>query len=185
MSLTDELEKLQKLHQSGALSSQEFAAAKAKLIGAEGQLPLPTTDVERQLHAITHQNEVAELDREWEISRESYMVTGKFGHRYIPSQAGSAFAGVLVALFGTLWTVFAFGMTRIVASTPTPLGGMIGLFPLFGILFVVAGVGMSIYSFVKASEYANAERQYRRRRAELLSRRQDQRTNDADGSEWG
>ena len=185
MSLTDELEKLQKLHQSGALSSHEFAAAKAKLIAAEGQSPMPTPNVERQLHAITHQNEVAELDREWEIARESYMVTGKYGHRYIPSQAGSAFGGVLVALFGTLWTVFAFGVTRMGASMPNTVDGMIGLFPLFGVVFVVAGVGMSIYSFMKASDYANAERQYRRRRAELLSRRQDQRTNDVNASKWG
>jgi uncharacterized Tic20 family protein len=37
MSLAEELQKLQELHQSGAINNEEFARAKARLLDAEGQ----------------------------------------------------------------------------------------------------------------------------------------------------
>lgn len=42
MSTTEELERLQQLRQSGALSEEEFTRAKAKLLGAPPSLPPPT-----------------------------------------------------------------------------------------------------------------------------------------------
>lgn len=39
MELSDELAKLQELHQRGALSDDEFARAKARLLGAPGSPP--------------------------------------------------------------------------------------------------------------------------------------------------
>ena len=39
MSIADEIERLSQLHQSGALTDAEFAAAKRRLIGGEGGEP--------------------------------------------------------------------------------------------------------------------------------------------------
>ncbi|MBC7817320.1 MAG: DUF4870 domain-containing protein [Planctomycetaceae bacterium] len=40
MSLSDEIERLQRLHDSGTLSDEEFAQAKANLLNEQGQKPL-------------------------------------------------------------------------------------------------------------------------------------------------
>ncbi len=41
---------------------------------------------------------------------------------------------------------------------------------LFGVLFIIFGVGMCIHSFVKADKYAEAQERYRQRRSQLLDR---------------
>jgi len=41
MNLTDELQKLAALHRGGQLTDREFAAAKARLLGAEASAPAP------------------------------------------------------------------------------------------------------------------------------------------------
>jgi hypothetical protein len=154
MSIADELLKLNRLHQEGMLSDEEFEKAKAAVLVAP--LAHPGAD---HLEEIRNQNEVAQLDREWQNERERYMVVGRYGTRSIPNRATSLIGGVVIAGFGTLWTIMAASM------------GAPGLFPLFGVLFVLAGVGMSVYSFIKAGEYEQAYRRYQERRAALLNRR--------------
>src|SRR5262245_39381991 len=86
MNIADELRKLQDLHRSGVLTDEEFATAKAAVLAGN------TTDdragnepaMHAHLEEIKLQNEVARLDREWELEREQYMVAGKYGYRYIP-----------------------------------------------------------------------------------------------------
>jgi hypothetical protein len=188
MNLIEELDKLQQLHRSGALTDDEFAAAKAQVLRQGAPSPASAIGVAGHLHVITHQNELAQLDREWELARESYMVTGKHGHRYIPTQAGSVVVGVVIGLFGAFWTAMAAGITGGMAGHGPPgAGGLVSLFPLFGILFIVVGVGMSIYSFTRATEYAKAEQRYLQRRAELLARRPGpgEGTGKTDMSKWG
>ena len=190
MNLADELRKLQELHLKGALTDDEFAAAKAQVLD-QSRPPAPAAQggVERHLQTIAQQNEVAQLDREWEIARESFMVTGKHGHRHLPTQAGSLVMGVVIGLFGLFWTAMAFGVTGAMAGHGgfpggSP-GGLAAIFPFFGILFIVVGVGMSLYSFSKATQYADAERQYRTRRAELLTRGPHTPDDEPADSNWG
>lgn len=185
MRLIDELDKLSKLHASGALTDDEFAAAKAKVIEGHAAGQPASTGIEDQLLVIAQQNEVAELDREWEIARKSYMVPGKYGHRHIPSQVGSVVVGVVIGLFGVFWTVFAFGITGAMASHGNAGGpfALVSFFPLFGILFTVVGVGMCIYSFGRATDYAKAEREYRERRAKLVANRPNP-PHDSTGIKW-
>lgn len=83
------------------------------------------------------------------------MVAGRYGYRYVPNRVSSVLMGVLVAGFGTLWTEMAASM------------GAPGFFPLFGVLFVCVGIGLSAYSYVKAGQYEEAHRRYQRRRAAL------------------
>jgi len=167
MNLADELLKLRDLHAKGALTDDEFAAAKAQVLAQERPAPedSSTGAVERHLQTIALQNDIAQLDREWELARHTYMVTGRHGRRSIPSQGGSLVAGVVIALFGIFRTTVAF-----VITSQSPFGPIAQVFPLFGILFIVLGVGTSIHSFAKAGQYAEAERRYRERRSELLAR---------------
>ena len=89
------------------------------------------------------------------------MVAGQYGVRHIPSKGMSVLGGVVITGFGIVWIA--------IASTFTGgFGGGVSFFPLFGLLFIVVGVGMSIYSFNKASQYERAHARYQRRRAELL-----------------
>ena len=163
MNIADELQKLQELHRSGALSDEEFTAAKAAVLakGADGAEPAGDAHMKDQLEEIKLQNEVERLDREWALERERYMVAGRYGHRYLPSRGMSLLGGAVIVGFGIFWTAMA-------ASMGT------GLFPLFGVLFILAGVGVSIYSSGKASQYEVAYQAYRRRRARLLEGRSEQ-----------
>jgi Short C-terminal domain len=163
MSLSDELQKLQDLRRSGALTDEEFSAAKAAVLArhAAGGDPAPEPGVNAQLEEIRLQNDVARLDREWELERGRYMVAGKYGRRHLPTRASSVFGGVIIVAFGLFWTVTAGSIA----------GG--GLFPLFGVVFIIAGIGMSVFSFKKAEEYEQGHDAYRRRRSRLLEDRDD------------
>ena len=158
MSMSDELRKLQDLRDAGTLSDEEFAAAKATVLaGGHAEAPVDRT-VEGHLEEIKQQNEVAQLDREWAMERERFMVSGRYGYRYLPSRGMSLLGGLVVSTFGIIWTVMA-------ASMGAPV-----FFPLFGLLFIFAGIGVSAYSFLQANRYEEARLRYQRRRAQLLNR---------------
>jgi len=57
-----------------------------------------------------------------------------------------AIGGLVVGLFGILWTVLAVSIT---ANAPFPLVGII--FPLFGVIFTLAAWGQAIYHFTNAT----------------------------------
>ena len=110
------------------------------------------------LRVIELQNDLERLDREWENHRESFMVTGKHGHRSLPSQAGSIVGGVVAIVGGIIWMSFAAGM-----GAPFP-------FPLFGLLFI----GFALFSMIngtsKATGYRSAENAFMSRRKEIIRR---------------
>lgn len=106
--------------------------------------------------AVRAQNEVERLDREWMMERERYMITGKWGRRYEPSRFGGIILIIVFGGFGVLWAVMASSM------------GAPGVFPLFGLLFVVVAIAGGIWQFTKAGEYERAERAYQERRRQLL-----------------
>lgn len=163
MNIADELRKLEELHQRGTLTDAEFAAAKASVLaGSREHRPFDDEIVQKQLEELKLQNAVSRLDREWELERERYMVAGRYGYRYVPNRAMSIVGGVLIVGFGVFWTA---GASAIAGG----FDGVFSLFPLFGILFIVTGIGMSIYSYSKASQYERAYQDYQQRRADLLA----------------
>lgn len=162
MSISDELWKLDELRRSGALSEREFEIAKRKVL-EESSDQYGDFD---QLEEIKNQNDVAQLDRAWKLERENYMIHGKYGRKHIPGKASSLFGGVILVAFGIFWTV----MAGVVAG---PFGGLGSLFPIFGVLFVLFGIGVTIHSFIKAGRYQDAQEQYHRRRRELTGDRDD------------
>src|SRR5262249_12264234 len=109
MNIADELRKLQDLHRNGALTDEAFAAAKAAVLakGAAGSDPANEPALQEHLEEIKLQNEVARLDREWELERERYMIAGQDGHRVIPNRGMSVIGGIIIAVFGLFWTVGA------------------------------------------------------------------------------
>jgi Short C-terminal domain len=165
MSLSDELQKLQDLHRSGALTDAEFAAAKAAVLSGSGPTEEPASDqaMQQHLEEIKLQNDLARLDREWELDREQYMIQGKYGRRHIPNRGMSVIGGIFMVGFGIFWTATSISMTQGFG------GGIDACFPLFGILFILFGIGMCIYTYNQADRYEQAQRAYRRRRAQLLA----------------
>lgn len=158
MSISDELQKLGELHRDGTLSRDEFEIAKRKILGE----PQTATDLgSDQLAEIKSQNEITQLDRQWELERENYMIAGRYGNKYIPRKISSVLGGVAIVGFGIFWTASANSMQGFESND------VFSLFPLFGVLFIVFGVVMSIVSFTKAIQYENAYRNYQRRRSEL------------------
>ncbi len=113
-----------------------------------------TDQLSSRVDKLSTQNEMAALDREWQLERETYMVSGKHGHRSLPTQLGSAVGGIIAAFFGLFLTV-------------SGAGAGAGPETLFGFVFIALGVGSAINGFTKASNYKDAERRYRRRRGKL------------------
>ena len=124
----------------------------------------------QQVAELSLDNAVARLDREWQIESQRYVVWGKYGTRQIPTRGMSIMAGVIVAAFGTFWTIMALSITEKAG------GGIAEVFPLFGIVFILGGIGVAAYSYSKAVQYENAIAQYHQRRKHLLEGQSDQRT---------
>lgn len=108
------------------------------------------------LRVIELQNDLERLDREWDQRRDSFMVTGKNGHKSLPTEAGSIIGGAFGIIVGVI-------MTGAIAASPAP-----GPFALVPLLFI----GFAIYSIVsgtsKASAYRSANLQFEQRRASLI-----------------
>ncbi|PZD74357.1 hypothetical protein C1752_01107 [Acaryochloris thomasi RCC1774] len=158
MTISDELQKLDELRRNGTLSPEEFEIAKRRVL--EGPQDDVLTDRFEEIKTYT---ELAQLDREWQLERENYMISTRYGRRHIPSKSGSVFGGIIIVVFGILWTMMAASMAS---------GSFLSLFPLFGVFFTVAGIGVSIRSFVKAGQYKKAHERYLHRRQSLSKNRQ-------------
>lgn len=131
------------------------------------QLNETTADLAEQVGRLTQQNELAELDRRWETERQSFMIQSKNGNTHWPTEASAWVGGIVVIVFGSLWTILAFSITQ---SAPNfgPFAIAKIAFPLFGLMFIGFGVFIAISSLQKAQNYRNAERNYPRRRDELM-----------------
>src|SRR5262249_44557684 len=137
MSLADELQKLEDLRRSGALSDQEFARAKAALLAGP---PAPAGEpiaqhLSDQLAEVRYQNELAQVDREWEIERQRYVITDRYGRQQIPTAGMGIGIAVVGGVFGLIWTVVAFSLTS-AAPDFGPFGLIRFVFPLFGLVFI-------------------------------------------------
>ena len=158
MTIADEIQRLDELRRNGVLSAEEFEIAKRRVL--DGPHDTATLD---HLEELKSHNELAQLDREWELERENYMVVGRYGAKYIPGKASSVFGGLFIVGFGIFWTTMAASITGLGDAGP------FSVFPLFGVLFILFGTVMSVTAFVKASKYKEAQQRYQRRRRELLN----------------
>ena len=156
--LSGEIRKLQELHDTGAQTDEEFVHTKATVLCAEPSQLGQGDGVHRQLGQIRLQNEIARLDREWNLEREKYMISNKYGTRSVPNEAGSLLLVLVFGGFGVFFTISA-------ASAGAP-----AIFIIFGCIFTLIAVGAGITGFAKAAEYREAFRLYQEGRTELLAR---------------
>lgn len=115
-----------------------------------------TQRIEQDVDQIKRQNAIEQLDREWEMQRQTLLVRNKNGSTSVPSIAGGVVAAVIAVGFGIFWMIV------------TSIAGAPFFFPLFGILFIIVGLFASITSIGSASRYQDAETRYQQRRAQLL-----------------
>jgi hypothetical protein len=159
MVISDEIRKLQDLHSSGALTDDEFTQAKARVLSSERSvresqgLPL-----QEHLQHVEFQQELERIDREWDIERRQYVVTGRYGGEHVPSEGSSMIGALVIGGFGLAWTIGAASM------------GAPAIFPVFGVVFILLGVGNCISAFGKAGEYQQAYKLYQQRRQQLLAK---------------
>jgi hypothetical protein len=167
MNISDEIRKLQELHDRGALTDDEFTQAKAAVLAGASR-PADSVEGEQaansQLEILRIQNQIAQLDREWEIESQRYMMSGRYGQQYRPSKWGGLIVGLMAVVFGGFWTVTAFSMSSGMEHAP----GAFSLFPYVGLVFIAFGVGIGIYTFSQATRYEEAYAAYQARRNALL-----------------
>jgi hypothetical protein len=165
MSIADDLTKLEQLRHNGALSDDEFARAKAALLsgspaGADPQLGQHLAD---QLAEVKHQNELAQIDREWAMEREQFMVMTQYGRKMIPTPGIGIGMALIGGVFGALWTIVALSITGNAPDEgPFPIFKMI--FPAFGVIFTIGAIAMGLYVYSRALKYQQAFAAYKARR---------------------
>jgi Flp pilus assembly protein TadB len=119
------------------------------------QIESKQEEMQDTLNRLEQQNKLAQVDRDWERERESFMITDKHGRRHLPNEVMSVFGGVVVIVFGVFWTIMA-----------ARIGG--GPFVIFGVVFILFGVGVSFFQFQKAKDYRAAQRRYHRHRRQVI-----------------
>jgi hypothetical protein len=108
-------------------------------------------------------DELDRIDRDWEIERERYMITSKRGQRYVPSTGAAVVVGLFSVSMALIWIMSSLALAH-------ELGALAGVFPLFGIVFLVGGAAISIYQYRKGKRYQNAFRAYQLRRSVVQDR---------------
>lgn len=134
------------IHQSGN-------AVYSEVLEAIGQR---TEKMAQDLETIKLQNEVEQLDRQWQLDLDRYKVRDREGHYQVPNRAGSLVGAVVGVVFGLFWIVFTLG-----AGAP-------GVFPLFGLLFIVLAIVGGVKAAGKADAYERGRTSYEIRRRALV-----------------
>lgn len=173
MSLADDLQKLEDLRQSGALTDEEFEIAKQRVLGGttSPSASQPTRDGEStdgmaaHLAAIAAQNKVAQLDREWEFEREEFMIQGRRGLRRVPRRRDTLFIGPAAIGSGIVFLVIASSFFGALAGPSD--AGFAMMFAFVGTLVMLI-IGFSLYhQHQRATEYEAAHQQYQKKRRKL------------------
>lgn len=169
MGLADDLWKLQEMHQRGELTDDEYAQAKAAVLGRSSSENAPMEELTRQMDEVARRQEVADIDRAWDREREQYMASGTSGgthdahgnyvggtpYRYIPTRGGSVGVGIFATIAGFVWMIFAAGIGA-------------GAFALFGLVFIAFGICIAVFNYNKAVRHEDAHARYRQRRRKAL-----------------
>jgi hypothetical protein len=117
-----------------------------------------TRQLEDEVRTLRLQNEIRDLDEAWRVRRESLLVRNKDGSLSRPSAAGGIVSMIVTIFIGIFWSV------------GTVSAGAPAIFPLFGVLLVIVGIGMAIHGISSANAYTEAERLYKSERRKLEER---------------
>lgn len=128
-------------------------------------------DLRAEVRKLQRRSDLEQLDREWERERKNYLVRGKHGHVSAPSKVGAIFPLVIMVPFGLFWTAMAKGT------------GAPGIFPLFGLLFVIFAIAISMSMFSKAQQLEQARGRYQAKRRKLMREAREDLEEIADGED--
>ncbi len=156
MHLTDELERLQALHDNGTLTNTEFDDAKAKVLADAAPPAAPDPDVQRDLKRLQLQSDLLRLDQDWSTERSKYMTQAKSGPAYVPTIASS----IVPALLFTVLAIVFFAGASSVRQQPNSM-------PYMGILCLIMGLVYGIGGILKTNAYNAAYGQYQQKRTAL------------------
>lgn len=152
------------------------------------RLDKTTSQMSEELETIRQQNELEQVDREWQMEREQYLVhNDKSGSARTPSTGGAVGAvivGVVMVVFALFWIGMATAMTGGFGASSSPglppgypldpkpsfVLSPLSCFPLFGVVFLLMVVVSVIVYLSKASRYSQAQQNYQRRRNDVLRR---------------
>ncbi|MBI1902440.1 MAG: hypothetical protein HYS13_15165 [Planctomycetia bacterium] len=113
-------------------------------------------EMSAEISRLRCQNELSELDRQWDRDKERYMIRQKDGSLREPSLAVATFIGVVGVLGGG-----AFAIIGLANFSPIAL---------FGLLFIGVGIVAALVQSAKARDYRHARERYAQRRAAILQR---------------
>lgn len=115
-----------------------------------------TAEMAADLGTIKRQNELEQLDREWERTRADLLIRGKNGETSVPTRAGGLAGLVLGIPFGIFWICGAASM------------GAPWFITLFGVVATVLICGSSVSTFFSAGRYSQLAAEHDERRRRLL-----------------
>ena len=116
-----------------------------------------TDKISQDMEVIKLQNQLEQLDREWMLQRESFMITSKSGAKHLPKAGSPMNGGIFVAVFGVIWIGSA-------ASKGS------GAFPLLGIVVIAFALFSTVSSLGKVKGYQKAHTRYQTHRRQLQLR---------------
>jgi hypothetical protein len=175
MGIASEIQKLEQLRLIGTLTDEEFAKAKSNLLATPSRAAVNEAGpyLEEQFAELHAQNELARLDRDWDIERQRYQIMGRYGLMYTPTVGTALATAVIGAAFGIFWTALGFTMTNVWSAfgllNEGPFLVINFIVPLLGILFTIGAIWRGVYYWLLAQNHATAYRVYQQRRDKLLS----------------
>lgn len=117
--------------------------------------PVDQKNLLDEVKSIKFDQALAELERDWERRRRSYMSYDKYGAPEVPTRAGA----VVGMLFGV-----GFGVALLIVLLTTHVGAFLP----FSIAMIVFSLYGGVASLCRASLYEEAEMHYKQSRIELL-----------------
>lgn len=116
-----------------------------------------TRQMSEDLEYLKKQSAVEDLDRSWRRRREQFMVRSEQGKLSVPRKSTAIGIGAFTTIAGLVWMRLAMNI------------GAPGPFPLFGLVFISAGIFSAWRMNAKANEFHRTHRAYLSKRHKLLS----------------
>jgi hypothetical protein len=159
MGIADELEKLDQLRLKGSLTEEEFAQAKSQLLSNVQKSGEAQSLLEGQLTELRHQNELAQLDREWQIEQRRYQVAGSYRVLYVPTVSMGLVIAISGSLFGLFWIATAYYLPEMINAISPVAWQFINVSRVLfviGTVITVVSLARGLILCVKAIAYQRA-----------------------------
>lgn len=143
-----------------------FCATRLSIVQAGGSystevleaIDTRTQRIAEDVTALRRAEELAQLDREWEACRASYMTGNADGPMTVPSRSVAVFFAVALCIAGVAFTIMVSSV-----DAPPPI-------KFIGVIPIVIGIGGGLMLYVKANMYHEEHAKYMRLRRALMSR---------------